>query len=519
MGACRSLQKSRAFCSIHEHQNWDPFGARASSTVGWIEKCIDKSTVQKRGCPAAVTTKSGKFGQGCETRPSRHRYTGSMKQIAAQNATFRGWDPTWANACVGENGYPQIYEYASGFASAANLLLDQVISNKGTTLYVDTFIYPICFNMRHAVELFLKSAAVSLEKLAKIRGRAVPKFDLAGSHDLGKIWGYVNDSAQAFDPRFRAVIGDLDQYIIDVASIDSTGQVFRYPFDTDNKKHLTAVSVVNVIVLKKRWSELEKYLQDLTYLCDQLLTEYGWGAFTANLSRAQLAEIAATLPDRIQWGTDAFSAAKAEILHKFKLSSNEFSKALKIIQERRDLASLCAHEVPIPGVDAMVLIRFFAIWLQIHDLNEVLAEPEMFDPGLDFYAFDFDEMKTHQVLKEKAVLEVVETISPESFAALRALFYFQREDQFPEIFERTLRLALDQAKQYGQEPFQYRNDARHLLEKTAALPEILNSLNYLGQTRLLSSVIEHYHLEAQRDRLLQPSVRARSHLLRSGHAV
>ncbi len=305
-----------------------------------------------------------------------------MKHIAAQNASFRGWDPTWANACVGENGNPQIYEYASGFASAATLLLDQVISSEGTTLYVDTFIYPICFNIRHAVELFLKSAAVSLEKLANIRGRADPKFDLTGSHDLGKIWRYVNDRALGFDPRFHAVIGSLDQYIIDLASIDPTGQVFRYPFNTDNKKHLTAVSVVNVIVLKKRWSELEKYLRDLTYLCDQLVTEYGWGGFTANLSRAQLVEIAANLPDRTQWGADAFITKKAEILHKFKLSSNEFSKALNIIQERRELASLCAHEVPIPGIDATVLIKFFAIWLKIHDLNEVLAEPEMFDTVL-----------------------------------------------------------------------------------------------------------------------------------------
>jgi hypothetical protein len=118
-----------------------------------------------------------------------------MTQMAGQNATFRGDEPTWANACVGENGDPQINEYASGFASAANLLLDQVISNRGLTLYVDTFIYPICFNMRHAVELFLKSAAASLGRLVEIRRTSIPKFDMTGSHDLGKIWAYVKDHA------------------------------------------------------------------------------------------------------------------------------------------------------------------------------------------------------------------------------------------------------------------------------------------------------------------------------------
>jgi hypothetical protein len=102
--------------------------------------------------------------------------------MAGQNATFRGDEPTWANACVGENGDPQINEYASGFASAANLLLDQVISNRGLTLYVDTFIYPICFNMR-------------LGRLVEIRRTSIPKFDMTGSHDLGKIWAYVKDHA------------------------------------------------------------------------------------------------------------------------------------------------------------------------------------------------------------------------------------------------------------------------------------------------------------------------------------
>lgn len=480
-----------------------------------MKEGIGTSTGQERGCPAAATIRSGNTCRGCETRPHRPHPTESMKQIAGQNATFRGGEPTWANACVGENGYPQIYEYASGFASAANLLLDQVISNEGTTLYVDTFIYPICFNMRHAIELFLKSTAVSLEKLADIRGRAVPKFDLVGSHDLGKIWAYVNDIAVAFDQRYHAVVGALDQYIIDFARIDSTGQVFRYPFDIDNNKHLTAVSVVNVIVLKKRWSELEKHLRHLAHLSDLLVTEYGRGAFTASLSRAQLAKIAAALPARAQWGTDAFSLAKAEIRQKFKLSSNEFCKALKIIQERRELASLCAHVVPIPGLDAAALVKFFDIWLQIHDLREVLAEPDTFDPGLDFYAFDFEGMKAHQVLKKKAVLEMVEAIAPETFAALHALFYFQREDQFSEIFERALRLAQDRVKQYVETPAQYANDSRHLLEKTAAMSDILNSLNYLGQTALLNAVVEHYHLETHRERLLQPSARARSRLLQS----
>ncbi len=46
-----------------------------------------------------------------------------------QNSTFRGAAPTWANACVGNNGSPGIIDYAEGFADAATVLLDQVLAD------------------------------------------------------------------------------------------------------------------------------------------------------------------------------------------------------------------------------------------------------------------------------------------------------------------------------------------------------------------------------------------------------
>lgn len=81
-----------------------------------------------------------------------------------------------------------------------------------------------------------------------------------------------------------------------------------------------------------------------------------------------------------------------------------------------------------------------------------------------------------------------------------------------EAFERALRFAHDVASHYEQSPARYANDARHLLEKTGAMPDILNSLNYLGQTELVNAVVGHYQLEARRARLLEPSERARARM-------
>lgn len=84
------------------------------------------------------------------------------------NATFREGEPYFANACVGNNGEPDYYHYAKGYSSAANLLIKQTLEDN-SPYPVDTFIYPICFNMRHSVELRLKGAVESLTNIFKFR--------------------------------------------------------------------------------------------------------------------------------------------------------------------------------------------------------------------------------------------------------------------------------------------------------------------------------------------------------------
>lgn len=152
------------------------------------------------------------------------------------NMTFMGANPTWANACVGDNGAPGMVDYAEGFATAANALLDTAIADQGTKLTVDTLVYPVCFTMRHAIELFLKNVTVNLAQIGEARGVSLPAFDLVASHDLGRIWAYVKTHAPATDERLAGLVSKLDEYVTDVADMDATGQVFRYPFDLESKK-------------------------------------------------------------------------------------------------------------------------------------------------------------------------------------------------------------------------------------------------------------------------------------------
>jgi hypothetical protein len=106
--------------------------------------------------------------------------------VYQKNQTFRGAEPSWANACVGENGDPSYVEYARGFSKAANILIRAVLKDRSIHLTTDEFVYPICFNMRHSIELRLKGAIEALQKLATLKSERLP-FNIKGTHDLNKL--------------------------------------------------------------------------------------------------------------------------------------------------------------------------------------------------------------------------------------------------------------------------------------------------------------------------------------------
>ena len=112
--------------------------------------------------------------------------------VAKNNETFIGGVPTWANACVGENGFPGYWEYAKGFSQAATILINMVLRERGLKHSVDMMVYPACFNMRHSVELRLKDAISGLILIEKCRCRNL-QFDFAGSHDIGNIWAFFTE--------------------------------------------------------------------------------------------------------------------------------------------------------------------------------------------------------------------------------------------------------------------------------------------------------------------------------------
>jgi hypothetical protein len=417
-----------------------------------------------------------------------------VNAVARNNTTFIGSAPAWANACVGENGFPGYWDYAKGFSQAATILIDLVLSKQGLELSVDEMVYPVCFNMRHSVELRLKGAISELALIEKSRGRDL-QFDLAGSHDIGNIWSFFAAKALVVDDRYEPIISRLDAKITDIAEVDATGQTFRYPLDAESQKHLVDVAIINFVVLKRSFAELESALDDLHRLNKYLRDEYRWESFTKRLSRKNLFEIASLLPPRTTWAAESFGTTKESIKKRFNIGSKELSESIKLIESHFELAPAIEISIPLLGVEEAYIEEFFTHWIKRHDLPSDKAPIEV-----EASEWGSDEMFEALVKGSKTRAEVWEAIkselTPEKLAGVSALFYFARDLDFSENYARIYELDLEEAKgSFASSEDSVRSQYFHLFDKTNALYNILRSLYFLQKVEVAERLVVAYELD------------------------
>uniref|UniRef100_UPI0035ADD65F hypothetical protein n=1 Tax=Acinetobacter sp. TaxID=472 RepID=UPI0035ADD65F len=337
------------------------------------------------------------------------------------NQTFTGSEPTWANACVGDNGQPNYIEYSKGYSKAANLLLNYVLNSKGEQ--IDHLIYPICFNMRHSIELRLKGAIEEISSLSKIKNIKLPTFDLIGSHDIGNIWKYFKENTRILDIRFKTVNEKLDTTIVNIAEIDSTGQTFRYPFNNENKKHLVDQKIINCAILKTKFNELEKNLDDLIYLTDSLIDEYKLGTFTSKLSRAQIFNFVKVLPSYHEWSKISFKEIKEDLKFKYDLSNNDFSKIVNHIKNNYELSYKIGLKKNLVFLSDCDVLEICDIWItyfepkfrDLYNQTDLTSEDNSSDPIKEWIKNAELHKKGMTLLENKLLVDYV--------ADLQALYY------------------------------------------------------------------------------------------------
>lgn len=188
--------------------------------------------------------------------------------------------------------------------------------------------------------------------------------------------GIFTGHAVAFDRRYKEQISALDPLIRCIAETDPTGQTFRYSYSTAAKKHLTDVSVINVLVLRDQFRIIRDNLEKLTGLSQWLWREYDTGSFTGHLSRKDLQDIAVRLPPRQAWSDPSagFDSIKSAIKSEYNIGSKELSEAVNKILNSRDLARIIGIHPNVPGLSAADLNHLNELWKLAWDRDALADE-------------------------------------------------------------------------------------------------------------------------------------------------
>jgi len=422
---------------------------------------------------------------------TQHYILLGVQRMRITNSTFRGGEPSSANACVGSNGSPSYVEYAKGFSKAANLIIDQALDCENAYFHVDDMVYPACFNMRHSVELRLKGAIEDLEVIAKWKGRRI-EFDLVGSHDIGNIWTFFKRESETLDIRYQALNEKIEPTILDIADVDATGQTFRYAVDRESQRHLTDVAIINFNVLKAKFTLLEKELDNLLFLTEFLREEYSLNTFTTKLSRQQLFSLADELPNITSWRNDSFKETKKKLMEQFSLGSRDLSKAIDIIKSNYELNHKIDSRLPLKGIDEYDLIWFLDFWME---LNPEILSRQSKKSGLVELDVDsiMESLERDAKVKAKFWENLNGYLTPESLAGLNAIFYFARDKKFSERYVTSYENELKESTMYfNEDSNSVWSSIMHIADKTDFFDNLVMSLFFLHYDDLAEELIEIY---------------------------
>ncbi|RZD19671.1 hypothetical protein [Pseudoalteromonas sp. MEBiC 03485] len=422
------------------------------------------------------------------------------------NKTFKGLEGySHFNACVGNNGAPDLPYYADGFLDAAYKLGEMVVENY-PHYSVDEFIYPIGFNLRHSIELWLMHF---IKHLRKIRSdylfkicpkngtqQTLTQKNMEDTHSIVKLWEWWLINSQERDSRLGVISEQLKEFIEDISEIDPTGQTFRYPYSTESEKHLVKTPIINVLNLTMRIGELRTILGELNYLLKELEEEYDCGTFTKTLSRAQISTISESLPSFQSWKEPIFKEAKASIKESFKISNSEFNNVINIIKTHRSFAYNIGIHFELKAATFDNFQIFLDAWLLFHpDAMRKRLEYDYDNPITNIVGLKgvkASELYERLARKAEVVKEVHAKLSVEAQADFSALFYLAHYNNYCEdydwLFEREMNAFLIAQNDT--------NDAysalKFVLEKANYIQNLSTSLHILKHSSLLKKLKKHY---------------------------
>lgn len=442
------------------------------------------------------------------------------------NSTFAVGVDSNFNATVGDNGSGvpigearSNIDYAIGFSSAALAAIDVALTSRELINCVDYLVYPICFNMRHAVELQLKKVWKDLSTLSEYRKvrlkeyrvqkikdfpalqgklKPFPDLDEASTHDLRTIWRLVEEYAPLLDNRFAKLIDLLAPFINDIADIDPTGQTFRYPESTESQVHLVDTSIISIKVLKVRFTNLVEILKVVEETSKEMIYEYSWSNITNNLSHFDV--IKATYHMATFLGADKhyYKAAKDSTQKEFKISSKEYSELIKISAKDKTINHILNIDNQPEYLDSDSLVTFFDILDKVYPMADYVEVYNTPPTGLTFdFSCAFGEGAIKEMIaKKRAIEELSEKLTLYQIAEIYALYEFHRQSCYVGIFDSELNQNIDELNIYRTCPnnTETHDFIKHFFEKTNLIEYILSSMWVFNMKELVKDITAKYNL-------------------------
>lgn len=257
-------------------------------------------------------------------------------------------------ATVGTNGYHTISDYADGFFEGAEFIIYECctrlnnrknISSQSIRKNIteDIIVYPVCFNIRHSIELYLKEIIENIFDIYEVKGLNLFRVKEIEHHDINKLWEVLRNAHFSnwnanlgipreiiFDNEFDEYINFLDKYITSWGALDPTGQTFRYPFSNESKRHLEDRGIISVYSLFLKSKEYHKKLKEFRNFSYFLKEQYKKGKFAKFFTYKQLTSIAEKLPNYYEWRNMDFNNVAAELANVYKVNSLRSIKEMVI---------------------------------------------------------------------------------------------------------------------------------------------------------------------------------------------
>ena len=169
--------------------------------------------------------------------------------------------PIFFNACVGKNGATQD-SYFNGYEKMVELICNYLLQSHGK--YIDSFIYPFFYGVRHVIELKLKLILHLTNLIANFHYKDM-------THSISDLWNYVEVNSKKIDCQLINPIFLCKKAINDLIQLDDSGQVFRYRIDSNGLLNLKNASTINLAIAYNEFAPVFKNLDNVIFILRQII--------------------------------------------------------------------------------------------------------------------------------------------------------------------------------------------------------------------------------------------------------